>query len=792
VTRLVTGTLPNLVNGVSQQAPALRLATQGEKQENFYSTIVEGLKDRPPSEFVAKLLDTLPDGTFTHVINRDKTERYIVIFDSVSGTLKVYDFQGVQKTVTAPSGWGYLSGLTAPQTQLAALTVADYTFFVNKTRTVSMWPTVEPARPYECLITVMAGNYGKNYQIIFNGGLVASFTTPNGSGGASDANLIDTGYIATQLYGQLAAAGFAMGGLFSNTIYFTTTSDFSIAVADGFNGNAMKAVKFETQRFSDLPAFGPSGFVCGIVGSSGVKNDKYWVKSESALNGSVLWKECAKPGTVKSFDPSTMPNALIRQADGTFTFGPMTWDTRDCGDGVDINPDPSFVGHTIADIFFHRNRLGFLSEENAIMSRNGSFFDFFRTTATAILDDDPIDVGASHVKVSLLKQAVPFQDDLLMFSDQTQFRLAGNELLTPKTVSMKPLTEFVSDVDVKPLALGTSVFFSAMRGGWEAMWEYAIDKATGTPDVSEITSHVPAFIPSGVYKIVGSSNESVVGVLTSGDPSALFFYRYYWSGQDKLQSAWQRWTLAGNPTILNAEFVDNDLYLVVKRSDGVFLEKLRVQPNAFDIGLGFLVHLDQRIHTDQLAAPTYDSPTRTTTYTLPYAPSTDIVAVTSPGSSSIAAMQVEVVSVNSGPAQTVTLKGDTRTYKMWFGQNYERRYRFSRFFLRQPAPNGGTMTVQTGRLQIGHLTLSYNNSSYFRIEVTPQGRQTYRYEVTGRVLGDGSNVLGSVPLRSGKKSVPILSRNDRVTIELVNESWMPSAFISAEWTGKHSEKVKEN
>jgi hypothetical protein len=306
-------------------------------------------------------------------------------------------------------------------------------------------------------------------------------------------------------------------------------TDFTISIADGFNGNAMKFAKDEIQHFSDLPAFGPSGFVCGIVGSS-LKNDKYWVKSESALNGSVLWKECAKPGTVKSFDPSTMPNALIRQADGTFTFGPMTWDTRDCGDGVDINPDPSFVGHTIADIFFHRNRLGFLSEENAIMSRNGSFFDFFRTTATAILDDDPIDVGASHVKVSLLKQAVPFQDDLLMFSDQTQFRLAGNELLTPKTVSMKPLTEFVSDVDVKPLALGTSVFFSAMRGDWEAMWEYAIDKATGTPDVKEITSHVPAFIPSGVYKIVGSSNESVVGVLTSGDPSALYFYRYYWSG----------------------------------------------------------------------------------------------------------------------------------------------------------------------------------------------------------------------------------------------------------------------
>jgi hypothetical protein len=100
------------------------------------------------------------------------------------------------------------------------------------------------------------------------------------------------------------------------------------------------------------------------------------------------------------------------------------------------------------------------------------------------------------------------------------------------------------------------------------------------------------------------------------------------------------------------------------------------------------------------------------------------------------------------------------------------------------------MTVQTGRLQLKHLTLSYNNSSYFRIEVTPQGRQTYRYEVTGRVLGDGSNVLGSVPLRSGKKSVPILSRNDRVTIELVNESWMPSASSARSGPASTLNRVK--
>jgi hypothetical protein len=424
------------------------------------------------------------------------------------------------------------------------------------------------------------------------------------------------------------------------------------------------------------------------------------------------------------------------------------------------------------------------------MSRNGSFFNFFRETATTILDDDPIDVGASHVKVSILNSAVPFQDDLLLFSENTQFRLAGNEMLTPKTVSMKPITEFVNDPDVTPLTLGTSVFFAAKRGDYEALWEYIIDKSTGSPDVSEVTSHVPAYLPNGVFRIVGRTNENFVGVLSTGDQSAIYVYKYYWSANQKLQAAWQRWELTGNPTILNAEFVESDLYVVVKRSDGVYLERLRVKPNAVDEGLGFLVHLDQRVHTDQLVAPTYDAGTNTTTFTLPYEPPADIFAVTAPGGTGLAARSLEVVSVDAG-TKTVKVRSDVTTEPMWFGTTYERRYRFSRFFIRQPATNGGTTTVQSGRLQLSHMTLTYDKSAYFRVEVTPVGRQTYTYEVTGRDLGDANNVLGTVPLISSKKAIPILSRNDRVTIDIVNDSWMPSSFISVEWFGRHSEKAKE-
>ena len=53
---LVSKSIPNLINGVSQQPPTLRLESQGEEQENGLSDVVDGLKKRPPTEFIKTLI----------------------------------------------------------------------------------------------------------------------------------------------------------------------------------------------------------------------------------------------------------------------------------------------------------------------------------------------------------------------------------------------------------------------------------------------------------------------------------------------------------------------------------------------------------------------------------------------------------------------------------------------------------------------------------------------------------------------------------------------------------------
>jgi hypothetical protein len=52
---LISGNIPNLVGGVSQQPDALRLVNAGAKVDNAWLSVVNGLGKRPPTEHLAKV-----------------------------------------------------------------------------------------------------------------------------------------------------------------------------------------------------------------------------------------------------------------------------------------------------------------------------------------------------------------------------------------------------------------------------------------------------------------------------------------------------------------------------------------------------------------------------------------------------------------------------------------------------------------------------------------------------------------------------------------------------------------
>ncbi|EON3359688.1 hypothetical protein ACNHFS_004740, partial [Yersinia enterocolitica] len=134
---------------------------------------------------------------------------------------------------------------------------------------------------------------------------------------------------------------------------------------------------------------------------SGVANstsDDYYVKFQK---DNRIWKECPAPSIIAGLNTNTMPHVLIRQADGSFNFTTFSWGTRKAGD-QDTNPDPSFVGQSINDIFYFSNRLGFLSGENVILSRPAKYGEFYIPSVSVLSDDDPIDVATSDSRINIL------------------------------------------------------------------------------------------------------------------------------------------------------------------------------------------------------------------------------------------------------------------------------------------------------------------------------------------------------------------------------------------------------
>ena len=98
---LINASIPNLINGVSQQPPSLRLKTQCELQENGISSVVSGLSKRPCTEHV-KSLGALnnSDNAFIHTIRRDQNEFYTLVItsDGTNSSIRAYDKDGVAKS----------------------------------------------------------------------------------------------------------------------------------------------------------------------------------------------------------------------------------------------------------------------------------------------------------------------------------------------------------------------------------------------------------------------------------------------------------------------------------------------------------------------------------------------------------------------------------------------------------------------------------------------------------------------------------------------------------------------
>ena len=177
---LISSSIPNLINGVSQQPAALRLASQCEQMVNCMPSPVEGLKKRPPAQHLAKLFAGSAGAgrQFTTIVDRDGTIQYLVLI--LDNDIKVFGLDGSVKTVATPDGTSYLNITGEPSAVFRVASVADYTFIVNREKTAAMAATTSPTWGTKSMVFIKSAEYATTYSITVNATTVTYKTLPPG------------------------------------------------------------------------------------------------------------------------------------------------------------------------------------------------------------------------------------------------------------------------------------------------------------------------------------------------------------------------------------------------------------------------------------------------------------------------------------------------------------------------------------------------------------------------------------------------------------------------------------
>lgn len=831
---LIQQTIKNLIAGISQQPPKLRHAEQLEEQINGFSTEAGGLQKRPPTQHIRRL-PALPLKTKVHLINRDENERYITAFTGDS--LKIFDINGNEKTVKMENGADTYVICSEPNKQLKAITVADHTFIVNTTKVVEMNNNEKFSDDWKkqgSLIVVRQGQYGRKYTVNIQD-QEYTYETPDG-GAASHSKMIATDYIANQLYEKLAGnfkktfssltddemrtygitkstkgrwAGSDNDHWVVTTTYHYKDKAYSkedmfspagvqgsvvikgtnwiqlignlkdISVSDGFNGEALKLFINTTTRFEILPSTAPNGFTVLVKGEK-ESDDDYYVKYDSGLH---IWKECAKPNITIKYDFTTMPYILRREADGTFTCTTADWNERKTGD-EDSNPTPSFVGNKINDIFFFRNRLGIISGEAVNLSRTSDFFNFWVDSATGVVDTDPIDLQVSHNRVSTLYNAVPFNQDLYLFSAQTQFVLRAEGVLSPKTAVIDQVTEFDADIWVKPIGVGRNLYFTAHKTDFTTVQEYfAVADSTTQKNATDVTGHVPNFLKNSIYSLKACNNENLLIALSDNQRDTIYIYKFLFLNDSKAQASWSRWTFDGE--LIGADFINSVMYLVINRGGNTYLEKLPISYNTKDfVSEPYRVMLDRKFKTTLHG--TFDKDTKEMRYDVKsiygdaYSEPREYTIVLKNGSV-YSGMDTVVI-----PHQVEPLED----FECYIGVPYEFKFTYSTFFIKQTSQTG-TDTIPNDRLQLRFLHINYDNTGEFEVIVNATGKTPKHYKMTARIVGTPSNQVGIHPLETGEFRVPLMGRNTDTEVTVINTSPLPSAFNTTVWQGLVTYKFRQ-
>ena len=621
-------------------------------------------------------------------------------------------------------------------------------------------------------------------------------------------------------------------------IYFETTTAFNtVATRGGITNDAMYAFTDTAQNIAKLPVQCKDGYICKVANTEDSEADDYWVKFvSSGTSGSVgagVWEETVAPGITAGFDYSTMPHALINYRNGNFAWtsldpnvthqnledgsssvegrsmNPTTngrvaptswqgnkidnyWVDRVVGDDS-TNPMPTFVGQSISNLFFVRNRLGMVAGEQTVISQPADYFNYFVGSAISSSDANPIDMAASDVKPAIIRHVLPIQKGVMLFTEAAQFMLfTESEQFSPKTAQIKKMSAYEVSRELVPVDTGTSIVFASNKSSYTKVFELLVQNENAPPKVVEQTRVVPEYIPNDIDDVANSSTNGLVTYGKLGD-STLYTYKYFDGGERREQSSWYSWEIEG--ALVHQLYTGGNYFTVTKQGSEWVIQRYELVVSSTDarsytVGTGtvgspttisrrFEACLDNMVDRSQ-TTESYNSTTNKTTITYPY---TIQNSTTNLRLVELADGNVRTPESVSGTT-AVYDKVDLTSIEFATGYKYTMEVGLPTYYFGIRQEGSGSYDANAD-LRIHRLNFELGISGPMEFHLTGQQTADYIHYESG-IINDIST-LNKVPSQLYKQvSVPVYRKNNKYDMTVKIPAPFTATLVSASWDGRYN------
>ena len=639
-----------LLGGVSRQPDPVRLPSQVQESINMLPDVSLGLTKRASQDLIKEISSGITENTFTQYFEDSDGTPYFMRIDDMTGggtdPVRIWNLERADETLvktptskTTTDAYFDVASPVLAKDAFRTATSADTTIITNNTQAINngaILPNLGTSIMSAFFVKVEQAD--SKYKVTVEWSSTAhpagtsqqvTYTSPGSGSSNRGPNNIAVGIEALFAAGALGADAEVTLDVVEGVMQVVLivpnilhTLHCRVDVDPVGNDKGIVAINREVVEFTDLPnVWGHTDYPIKVTGSD--ENDfiEYYVAFTAEDPGGLYFRDLAKgvwTETVLSTHNSpaivvsggTFPVRLILdRSDFTaargfaflleqFESSGTIWASRAYGD-VDSAPSALPDGSKIADVFFYKNRLGFLADETLALSELNEPFNLYPTTVLDVLDTDPIAVQADSAAVNVLKRAISSDNSLLVFSKDAQFELSSAP--TPETATLNHLSGYESDTDVLPVTTARSILFSSPETDVSSrvMEFQRLDADIFT--ANDVTLHIPRYITGRIAGMVAHT-ASRTSLFWTGetDTGLLYVNNTLHQGAEKVQNAWHKWSLNSSGLDLNhimgAHFFDDKIYVTIRNTsdDSVIITKIDNSPALHEPMLNYRYLLDYR------------------------------------------------------------------------------------------------------------------------------------------------------------------------------------------------------